>query len=140
MGTTQIEESELTALREGAGRATALETERDQAKTELAEAHRLADEAIAARVIAEADVEFDELQTAGLVASAPRVAESGRLDVDAFTTKVTEHAARLAEAQGAGTVRGFGNTTSTTPATDQVTESQLDAVVGGAFGRPVQEA
>lgn len=138
MATTQIEESRLAQLETDAGRATVLESERDTARRELAEAHAAVDTATAGRIVAEADADFDELQTAGLIASAPRVAESGRLDADAFTKVVAEHAARVAESQGAGSVRGVGATTP--KATGQVSESDVDAAVARAFGRTVKEA
>lgn len=138
MATTQIEESELLTLKTDAGRATVLESERDTARKELAEAHAAVDTATAGRIVAEADVDFDELQTAGLIASAPRVAESGRLDAVAFAKVVAEHAAKIAESRGAGSVRGVGATIPT--GTDTVTESDVDAAVARAFGRTVKEA
>lgn len=134
MATTQIEESRLAQLETDAGRATVLESERDTARRELAEAHAAADTATAARIIAEADVDFDELQTAGLLASAPRIAESGRLDADAFTKAVAEHAAKIAEAQGAGSVRGLGG--GTAAPTGDIAESDLDKTSARVFGRP----
>lgn len=135
MATTQIEESELLTLKTDAGRATVLESERDAARKELAEAHREVDTATAGRIVAEADVDFDELQTAGLIASAPRVAESGRLDADAFTKVVAEHAAKIAESKGAGSVRGFGSTAVTESG---VTLADVDEAGARAFGRPTK--
>lgn len=139
MATTQIEESRLAQLETDAGRATVLESERDTARKELAEAHAAVDTATAGRIVAEADVDFDELQTAGLIASAPRVAESGRLDADAFTKVVAEHAAKIAESKGAGSVRGFGTTASTTIEGD-LTVASVDESIGSAFGRASKEA
>ncbi|MBE7701260.1 hypothetical protein H9623_13245 [Oerskovia sp. Sa1BUA8] len=138
MATTEIEESRLAQLETDAGRATVLESERDTARRELAEAHAATDTATAARIIAEANVDFDELQTAGLLASAPRIAESGRLDTDAFTKAVAEHAAKIAEAQGAGSVRGVGG--GTTISGGAPTVAQLDEAGASAFGRSVKEA
>lgn len=135
MATTQIEESRLAQLETDAGRATVLESERDTARKETAEAHREVDTERAARIVAESDADFDELQTAGLLASAPRVKESGRLDVDAFTKVVAEHAAKIAESQGAGSVRGFGATTATE---SSVTLAQVDEAAANAFGRPTK--
>lgn len=135
MATTQIEESRLAQLETDAGRATVLESERDTARKELAEAHAAVDTATAGRIVAEADVDFDELQTAGLIASAPRVKESGRLDVEAFTAKVAEHAAKIAESKGAGSVRGFGATAVTESG---VTLADVDEAAANAFGRPTK--
>ncbi len=135
MATTQIEESRLAQLETDAGRATVLESERDTARKETAEAHREVDTERAARIIAESDHDFNDLETAGLIASAPRVAESGRLDVEAFTAKVAEHAAKIAESQGAGSVRGFGATTATE---SSVTLAQVDEAAANAFGRPTK--
>lgn len=135
MATTQIEESELLTLKTDAGRATVLESERDTARKELAEAHAAVDTATAGRIVAEADVDFDELQTAGLIASAPRVAESGRLDADAFAKVVAEHAAKIAESKGAGSVRGFGTTAVTESG---VTLADVDEAGARAFGRPTK--
>lgn len=135
MATTQIEESRLAQLETDAGRATVLESERDTARKELAEAHAAVDTATAGRIVAEADVDFDELQTAGLIASAPRVAESGRLDADAFTKVVAEHAAKIAESKGAGSVRGFGSTAVTESG---VTLADVDEAGARAFGRPTK--
>ena len=139
MATTQIEESELLTLKTDAGRATVLESERDTARKELAEAHREVDTATAGRIVAESDHDFNELETAGLIASAPRVKESGRLDVEAFTAKVAEHAAKIAESRGAGSVRGFGTTASTTTDGD-LTVASVDESIGSAFGRASKEA
>lgn len=138
MATTQIEESRLAQLETDAGRATVLESERDTARRELAEAHAAVDTAEARRIVAESDTDFDELQTAGLIASAPRVAESGRLDTVAFTAKVAEHAAKIAEAAGVGTVRGFGDR-STPLAESGVTLADVDESIGSAFGRASKE-
>lgn len=135
MATTQIEESRLAQLETDAGRATVLESERDTARKELAEAHAAVDTATAGRIVAEADVDFDELQTAGLIASAPRVAESGRLDADAFTKVVAEHAAKIAESRGAGSVRGFGSTAVTESG---ITLADVDEAGARAFGRPTK--
>ncbi|GAA3218119.1 hypothetical protein ACFP63_08690 [Oerskovia jenensis] len=138
MATTQIEESRLAQLETDAGRATVLESERDTARKETAEAHREVDTERAARIIAESDHDFNDLETAGLLASAPRIAESGRLDTDAFTKAVAEHAAKIAEAQGAGSVRGLGG--STTPSGAAPSVADVDESIATAFGRSVKEA
>lgn len=116
MATIQIEETAHAALVEKAGRVEKLETqlaetttERDKAVTAVVEAHRAADVAKAEAIIAAAEgYQFNDLEKAGLLAVLPKVEESGRLDVDAFTKTVTEAAARRAAEAGAG--RPFGIT------------------------------
>ena len=145
MGTTQIEESALSELREAAGRVSVLESERDtaikerdEAREALVDARNEARESAIARIIAEADAEFDELQVEGLTAKAAKhVDESGVLDADAFTKDVTEAAAKLAVAEGAGSVRGNGPRATTQ--TPEVSESDLDAAGDSVFGS-VKEA
>lgn len=142
MATTQIEESELATLRTDAGRATVLESERDTAIRERDEARQALveaqDVAAAQSIVGEADVDFDDLQTAGLIAGAPRIAESGRIDLDAFKKAVEARAAKIAEAQGAGRVRGVGQTT---PAdTEDLSEADLDRELAKLTGRTVKEA
>lgn len=129
MATTQIEESRLAQLEKDAGRAPVLETERETAIKERDAARAEADTAIADAIIAEADVEFDDLQKRGLMADLPRVAETGRLDANAFKKTVTEHAAKLAEAGGAGTVRGLGGTTTSDTPTG-LSESAFAEILG----------
>lgn len=143
MATTQIEESELSGLREKAGRVTQLETqlteahtERDAAKAEVEESRTAVRESKIATIIAEADAEFDDLQVAGLKASAP--IKEGVLDEAAFKTTVEEAAAKIAEANGAGRPRGNGQRTSTTDT--EVSESDLDAVDDAIFGTTTKEA
>lgn len=135
MATTQIEEAELGRLREDAERVPTLTSERD---TAVQESTRLRDELRTERatnIINEAATDFTPLERAGLLANLPTVEESGDLDADAFRTTVTEAAAERATATGAGTVRSFGNTTSTTGGI--VTESDADAAVASAFGRTI---
>lgn len=138
MATTQIEESRLAQLETDAGRATVLESERDEAREALATERKATDRAKAEAIIAEADVEFDALQKRGLLAELP-TNESGRLDVDAFTKTVEEHAARVAESQGAGRVRGLGGSTTPT-GKDDVSEADVDRASARAFGRNIKEA
>jgi hypothetical protein len=54
------------------------------------------------------DVEFTPLETRGLLSELP--VKEGALDEEAFTTRVKTEAARVAEAGGAGRIRGFGGT------------------------------
>lgn len=134
MATTQIEESELARLREDAGRVTALESERDKAveerdtlksRAETAEA-TLAKHDLSAsidKVIDAAEAEFTELEKAGLVALAP--INEGVLDEAAFAKTVAEHAAKIAEAEGAGSVRGHGRR----HGDNEVSEADLDKIL-----------
>ena len=135
-GTIQGDEAEHGRLTEAAGRVTALESERAQAIAERDEAREaLAVErrtAAAARIVDESNTGFTALERRGLLAELPVTAE-GALDVDAFTATVTEAAAAVAEANGAGRPRGFG---ATTGGDSTVTAKESTASVLGAFGIP----
>jgi hypothetical protein len=148
MGHIQVDEAEHGRLTEAAGRVPTLESERDTAvaerdtaRSELAEAHRLIDSGRAATLAREAastvHVDLDEFQLAGIVADYPR-GENGRIDEAAFTERATTAVARIAEARGAGTIRGFGDTAET--GSTQVGESDASKAVAGAFGRTITEA
>lgn len=140
MGTIQVDEADHGRLTEAAGRVPALESERDQAITERDQARSdLAVErrtAAAARIIDTAEAGFTPLERRGLLADLP-VNEEGALNEDAFTATVTEAAAARAEANGVGSIRGFGRTGN---GTDTVTEADVDNAVGSAFGRTPKEA
>ena len=118
MATIQIEEAQHAALVEKAGRVETLETqltettaERDTAQAALAEAHREADTARAEAIITAAEgYTFSDLEAKGLLADLPRIAESGRLDKEAFEKTVAEAAAKLAAEAGAGRPFGHGTT------------------------------
>lgn len=115
MATTQIEEAELTQLRESAGRVTQLETE--LAAEKEARAQEAADRATEAkdnrvkeakRIVAEA---FGEDAPALYTRLAESVATPEDFDADKFRAEVTEAAAKSEADQGAGTPRGLGNHT-----------------------------
>jgi hypothetical protein len=134
MATTQIEEAELGRLRQDAERVPTLTSERDAA---VQERDTLRDELHASearRIIAESNTTFTTLERAGLMADLPTVEESGALDVDAFTTRVTEAAAERATINGEGTVRSLGNTEA--PG-EKTAEESADPVIASAFGRTV---
>jgi hypothetical protein len=139
MGTIQVDEAEHGRITEAAGRVPTLESERDQAITERDQARQeLATErrtTAANRVIDAAEADFTPLERRGLLSELP-VTEAGDLDEDAFTTTVTEAAAARAEADGAGSVRGFGSTQHTD--TSVIVEAEKAAA--GAFGREIKEA
>lgn len=141
-----IEEARLRELEEADRRVPMLESERDTAvserdtaRQEVTEAHREADEAVAARIIAEADHDFNALEVRGLLAGIP-LTEAGRLDADAFTTAVTEAAATAQEATGAGQVQGLGGSTQPTGQDGDLSESDMDTELAAISGRTVKEA
>ena len=121
MATIQIEESAHAALVEKAGRVETLESQlatiteqRDKAVTAVVEAQRAEDAATAAGIIDATEAyRFNDLEKAGLLASLPRVQETGRLDVDAFKTAVTEAATKRAAEAGAGAPFGITGTPQT---------------------------
>lgn len=146
MGTIQVEEAEHRRLTEAAGRVETLESERDtavqerdEARGELAGIRRTARarELLSERA-AEANVAFTPLEERGLMANVP-TSEDGTLDEAAFTRSVDEAATTVRESRGEGQVRGFGGTTVTTSSSDaDVSESDIDTAVAGAFGRTTQ--
>jgi hypothetical protein len=156
MGTIQIEETEHRSLVEKAGRVDTLESERDTAVTERDQLRTERDQLRAREAatthartrVTTANASLPTSTVDRIVEAATRtvpLTESGQLDTVALDTAVdtartTEetYLAGLAEAAGLGTVTGFGGK----PAGDQptLTESDLDAACGGAFGRQVKEA
>src|SRR6478735_1051399 len=61
--------------------------------------------------------------------------EAGEVDVEALKTLASEAAAEIAEARGAGQVRGFGHDTSATG--EDISESDLDAGLARLSGRQI---
>lgn len=107
MATTQIEEAELTELRESAGRVQTLEAELATERATRAEEATNARVAQAEAIVNEA---FGDDAPAFLVESAKTLATAEDFDADALRTQATEAAAKIAEAHGAGTPRGNGET------------------------------
>ena len=140
MATIQIEETAHAALVEKAGRVEALETqlstvteERNKAVTAVIEANRAEDTAKAEAIIAAAEsYAFNDLEKAGLLAAPPTIEESGRLDTDAFTTQVSEAAAKRAAEEGAGRPFGITGTTAGKPMTVEEFDKALDQIKKGA--------
>jgi len=137
MAKTQIEETELSDLREKAGRVSTLESERDtaikerdEARAEVEPLREAAQSARLGELIAEADVEFTALEVEGLKAKAD--IKDGVLDEDAFKKTVADEAAKVAEANGAGRVRGNG--TRVVDTNDEVSEADLDKLDADIFG------
>lgn len=121
VATTQIEESELSQLRESAGRVSVLDTENRNLRRQVAEG-------IVSR-------EFDGIEApraqARLVESALR-AET--FDAEALATEARESAAEFRVANGEGAVRGVGaGTTSTQDVTESaVSDEDILAELKGA--------
>lgn len=115
MATTNIEESELAQLRESASRATAAEaditTARERA-TRAETALQESNDSAAAALVASAleAVGISAPKTAARLAKGYPVKENGALDTAAFTADLAESIAELQVANGAGTVRGLGDT------------------------------
>lgn len=137
----EIEEARLRQLETDAGRVTALESERDNAQTELAEAREQLNaartavrESAIARIVAEADAEFTDLEVAGLRALAESHVTDGVLNEDTYATAVNEAAAKRAVAEGAGSVRGNGPRSTSA---EKVTLADLDESTDATFGGPL---
>lgn len=135
MATTQIEEAELTQLRESAGRATALEAELQAEKDARAkEAAERATEAQgnrvkeAKRIVAEA---FGEDAPTLYTRLAESVATPEDFDADKFRTEVTEAAAKSEADQGAGTPRGMGTYTPRATESKKISDDELIAALHG---------
>ncbi|WP_066298848.1 hypothetical protein [Arthrobacter luteolus] len=121
VATTNIEESELSALRADASRAAALEAENRKLRESALKAE-------AAKIVAEAFDGIDAPRTITRLAESYTVKEDGTLDAEALKAEATESAAEWRAAHGEGTVRGVGDTTA-------VTESKTitDADILGAL-------
>ncbi|WP_224279124.1 hypothetical protein [Nocardioides lacusdianchii] len=150
-----IEESELTRLREDAGRVTALEERATTAEQRAITAERERDQLRARESaitharsrVTTANAALPTSTVDRIVEAATRtvpLTEAGQLDttaldtaVDAARTTEETYLAGLAEAAGAGRVSGFGGI-ATEPAA--ISESDIDSAVGSAFGRQVKEA
>lgn len=140
MAKTQIEESELTALNEKAGRVPTLEAERDtqKARADKAEA-KIPALSKARSLVTEANKDLPSAAVDRIVNAATAdipLTEAGVLDEDALATAVesarkTEetYLAGLAVSAGAGVIAGFG------PAGTQVAESTKPTTT--PWGRPI---
>lgn len=152
----QIEEARLRELEEAAGRVQTLEAERDTERQGRETAERERDQLRATEAarshartrVTAANADLPAATVDRVVAEATRtvpLTESGDLDTAALDTAVDtartaeeSYLAGIARAAGVGTVTGFGGTS--TPETDDISESDLDGVIAGAFGRQVKEA
>lgn len=119
VATIQIEEAAHADLLEKSGRATALETKVTEAEARATAAESAltqANDAAAAAVVKsamEAAGFSGATKLAARLAEGYPVKENGVLDADALAESVAESVAELQVANGAGTPRGVGNTTST---------------------------
>ncbi|MGY1593243.1 hypothetical protein ACI79D_14810 [Geodermatophilus sp. SYSU D00708] len=146
----QIEEGRLAQLEEAAGRVTTLEAERDAARAAMAEsnARHAARPKVAAKV-AEFKVIADRVRTQArlvesVVAALPVV--DGTIADEAITAAVeaavADAEAELAEGQSTAPAPLFGSLGSAQESdggdiTD-ISESDIDAAISGAFGRTVK--
>lgn len=134
MGNIEIEEAEYQRLVTEAGRVGSLETERDTALTERDHAQALLAAYRVIETVSESvGVQFDELQTRGLIADLPIV--EGAFDEAAFTEAVTKEATRIKEsAPPAARILGMGG--HITPGTEGVSESKTPTV--SPWGRKLE--
>lgn len=135
MATTQIEEAELTQLRESAGRVTQLETE--LAAEKEARAQEAADRATEAkdnrvkeakRIVAEA---FGEDAPALYTRLAESAATPEDFDADKFRAEVTEAAAKSEADHGAGKPRGLGGYTPRATESKTISDEDMIAALHG---------
>lgn len=129
----QIEESRLAELTEAEAAVATLTQERNEAIARAEEAERKAQHTsnltVAQRVVNEAfaAANVEAPKTQARIAAAFPVTESGEVDEEALTTIAAESAAELAEASGAGQVRGFGFTKPANDGDTNISESDFDA-------------
>lgn len=137
MAEVTIEESELTALREGAGRVQTVESELAESRLENARLRAHGEAVTHARTrVTEANADLAPATVDRIVATATAtvpLTESGQLDTDALNTAVDAartneeaYVAGLAEANGTGTVRGLGQRRQPTGGGDKGEVSEAD--------------
>lgn len=130
MATVQIEEAELTTLRESASRATALETENETLKTEVAA--REAQEA-ESRVKAIVEEAFSGITADRGKAAVVAEALAGKYDAEQTKAAAVEAAAEYASAAGAGRVAGLGDAPRAKESSkSEPTDSEIIAALKGA--------
>lgn len=131
---TNIEESELQTLRDSASRATALEAEKSTAEARattaeesLALANTIAAEAVVSKAMEAKGIAGEKL-AARLAVNFP-VLESGVLDREKLAEDVAEALAEIQAANGAGTVRGVGESIEDGQKVELTSESAKDAIL-----------
>lgn len=132
-----IDDKELATLRESAGRATVAESElttaTERATTAEAALQESNDSAAANLVTAAlAEAGITAPKTAARLSKGYPVKENGALDAEKLGTEVAEAIAELAESNGAGSVRGLGqsDTEETTELTAESAREQILAARG----------
>jgi hypothetical protein len=149
MGQISVDEADHRSVTETAARVPVLETERDTAVRERdaarAERDRLLRESAARKVVtdkaAASGVRFRSVEEKGLLADLP--VKDDALDAEAFGKVVDDAITEASRDTGTGSVTGFGGSVGFGGDTgaDTINESDIDAAVGGAFGRqPVKGA
>lgn len=127
VATVQIEEAELTTLRESASRVSVLEAENLTLKAKQEEEAKEAHKAATATIVAEAfgDIGGKRVQEA-LVAEAI----AGEYSAEQTKTVAEEAAAELASESGAGKPNGIGLTVTESASTEPSDEDILSALKG----------
>ena len=119
VATTNIEESELSALRESSSRVTALEADNASLRLTVAEA-----------VVAEAFADVEAPRTTARIIEA-FTATGSTMTPDELRAEATESAAEWRVAHGEGTVSGVGNTASVQEARKNITDDDIVAALNG---------
>lgn len=128
--TESAQEDQMTTLEEATAQATAAEARAAAAEARAQEAEqklaRQAHIATATKIVGEA---FDALdvvapKTVATLATQFTLNEAGEVDEEALKTLASESAAEIAEARGAGSVRGLGHGSTATG--DDISESELN--------------
>lgn len=147
MATTQIEESRLAQLETDAGRAAVLESERDEARRELAE-HKtratlrpVVSQVITASETIPALMAADTIDQVVEALAADATEDTAKAAAEAARTKAETYVAQIAESLGAGTPRGLGG--SHNPGAgggESVSEADVNRAAARAFGHEIKEA
>ena len=116
--TTNIEESELSALRESASRATALEADNKVLRQTTAES-----------IVSEAFAGIEAPRTTARIIEA-FTASGSTMTTDELRTEATESAAEWKVAHGEGTVSGVGDTAAVTES-KTITDDDIVAALNG---------
>ncbi|MET4059955.1 hypothetical protein ABIB35_001500 [Arthrobacter sp. UYP6] len=123
VATTNIEESELSALRADASRAAALEADNKALREAAVKAE-------AAKIVAEAFDGVEAPKTAARLAESFKLTADGQLDAAALKAEAEESAAEWKVAHGAGSVTGVGDTTSVTESKTRTDDDIINALGG----------
>lgn len=137
--TESAQEDEMTTLEEAEAKVTTLSQENAALIARAEEAERalarVAHVNTAQGIVAEAfdAVDVTAPKTVASLAAQFTLTESGEVDVEALKTLASEAAAEIAEARGAGQVKGFGHDTTRTG--EDISEADLDAELARISGR-----